>query len=712
MEDLKKRLSDLEAERDYYRLVAKRLGQKALADAQDFSQMIRDLRQREVKLQQSQEALEKNIEERTAELKESEERLNFLVKNSSDSLVILNRDGSQRFVSPAAERITGYPIAELEGRTIDTLIHPDDLAEVMAAWNEAVAHPEKTVTVQYRHIHKTDGWVFSEAIAQSFLNVPAIDGVIASVRDITERKQVEDSLKEQRWRLASIIEGTNIGTWEWNVQTGDVRINERWAQMLGYTIDELTPVNIKIWRMFCHPDDLKRSSELLEQHFAGKQPYYHDESRMKHKDGHWIWILDRGSVVTRTEDGKPLMMFGTHSDITERKLMEQQKEKFDVLNRQIQKADSLHRMAGAIAHHFNNQLGVVIGNLELALDDLRQKVVPDKSVMAAMQGARKAAEVSGLMLTYLGQTTGKSSPLNLSETIRKTLPLLQATAPKDLILTVDLPDPGPTIDANDNHIQQVLTNLATNGWEACANHGSVWLTVKTVQPTAIPATHRLPIDWQPIDPAYACVEVTDTGSGISNEDIDRLFDPFFSSKFAGRGLGLPVVLGIVKAYGGAVSVESAVGRGSTFRVFLPVSADKISPPTVKAAEPVQGEMSGTVLLVEDEEMMREVTRNMLIRLGFHCLAAKDGSEAVSLFTQHPDDVDVVLCDLSMPGMNGWETLSALRKIRPGLPVILASGHDESKVFAGDHRDPVQGFLHKPYLKALLKDVVARAMKTG
>ncbi len=198
MEDLRKRLSDLEAERDYYRLVAKRLGQKALADAQDFSQMIRDLRQREVKLQQSQEQLEKTIAERTAELVESEARLNFLVKNSSDSLVILNSDGSQRFVSPAAERITGYPIGELEGRTIDTIIHPDDLEEVMAAWNEAVAHPEKTVTVQYRHIHKTRGWVFSEAIAQSFLTEPAINGVIASVRDITERRQVEDSLKEQR----------------------------------------------------------------------------------------------------------------------------------------------------------------------------------------------------------------------------------------------------------------------------------------------------------------------------------------------------------------------------------------------------------------------------------------------------------------------------------------------------------------------------------
>ncbi len=407
--------------------------------------------------------------------------------------------------------------------------------------------------------------------------------------------------------MESIIEGTNIGTWEWNVQTGEVRVNERWARMLGYTLDELTPVSIDTWQRFCHPDDWNGSIKLLDQHFAGDQPYYHYEARMKHKDGNWIWVFDCGCVVTRTENGTPLMMFGTLSDITERKMMEAQKEKFDALNRQIQKADSLHRMAGAIAHLFNNQLGVVIGNLELATHDLRHKVTPVRSMNAAMQGARKAAEVSGLMLTYLGQTTGRTSPLNLSEITRKTLPLIQATAPKDLVLTVDLADPGPTINANDHHIQQVLTNLVTNGWEASANHGSVRLTVKTVQQTAIPATHRLPIDWQPIDPAYACLEVVDAGCGISPDDLDRLFDPFFSNKFAGRGLGLPVVLGIVKAYNGAVAVESEVGHGSTFRVFFPLSADTTCQSTITVAGPSRGEMSGMVPRVDDEEMIKSAT---------------------------------------------------------------------------------------------------------
>ena len=849
VEALEKALADLEAERDYYRLVAERLGRKALSDAQDFSRMIRDLRQREAQLHKDRAELEKTIVERTAELvtrnaelsestrrydnlvrqiphgvftlrigntgsmrfdylspvfceildidpeavrrdadlafshahpddrggldhsareatrrcapfrwegrfvirqevrwirleadpsatpagdvvwngvlsditerrrikdklKESEERLTFLVKNSSDSLVILNSDGSQRFVSPAAERMTGYPVSELEGRTLDTIIHPDDLKEVKAAWNEAVEHPEKTVTVQYRHIHKTRGWVFSEAIAQSFLAEPAINGVIASVRDITERKQVEDSLREQRWRLERIIEGTNVGTWEWNVQTGDVIVNERWAQMIGYTVAELAPVSITTWEMLCHPDDLQRSVALLEHHFSGNQPYYHNESRMKHKDGHWIWVFDSGCVVTRTGDGKPLLMFGTHSDITDRKRMEEQREKFEALNRQIHKAEGLHRMAGAIAHHFNNQLGVVMGNLELALEELPRETAPAESVAAAMQGALKAAEISGLMLTYLGQTSGRTSPLNLTEISRKTLPLIQTTAPGDLLLAADLPDPGPTVNANENQLQQILTNLATNAWEACADHGLVRITVREVRQPDLPASHRLPVDWQPTAPAYACLEVTDTGSGISDEDIDRLFDPFFSSKFSGRGLGLPVVLGIVKAYGGAVSVESEVGRGSTFRVLLPLSADTASPQTFPMDRAHPGAMSGTVLLVEDEELVRETTRKMIVHLGFACLVAKDGTEAVSMFSQHADDVDVVLCDLSMPRMNGWETVSALRRIRPGIPVVLASGHDESRVFAGDRHDPLQGFLHKPYHQALLMDALARAMKTA
>ena len=200
--------------------------------------------------------------------------------------------------------------------------------------------------------------------------------------------------------------------------------------------------------------------------------------------------------------------------------------------------------------------------------------------------------MSGLMLTYLGQSFDKHEPLDLSETCRRTLPMLQAIMSGDVVLETDLPSPGPVISANANQIQQVLTNLVTNAREAVGeSRGAIHLNVKTVSPAEIPAAHRFPLDWQPQDNAYACLEVTDAGCGIEDKDIENLFDPFFSSKFTGRGMGLAVVMGIVRAHGGVVTVESEPGRGSVFRVFLPVSGKEV------LRHPEKQGMTGIPLLV-------------------------------------------------------------------------------------------------------------------
>jgi CheY-like chemotaxis protein len=266
------------------------------------------------------------------------------------------------------------------------------------------------------------------------------------------------------------------------------------------------------------------------------------------------------------------------------------------------------------------------------------------------------------------------------------------------------------IRANLNQIQQVLTNLITNAREATEqNQGDIELIVKAVSPTDIPGTNRYPIDWQPAATNYACLEVRDTGCGIAEIALDTLFDPFYSSKSNGRGLGLPVVLGIVKAHGGAVTVASELGRGSTFRVFLPVSTDVVVRRSDISTEPSAREHGGTVLLIDDEEMIREMAATMLMRMGFKVLSAKDGVEALQIFKNHPDEVDIVLSDLSMPHMDGWETLTALRQIRPGIPAVLASGHDQSKVLVVDHAELPQVFLHKPYKKAELQAALAKAI---
>ena len=385
---------------------------------------------------------------------------------------------------------------------------------------------------------------------------------------------------------------------------------------------------------------------------------------------------------------------------------EVEKEKLEAQNRLLQKSESLGRMAGAIAHNFNNQLAAVILNLEVAMDDLPPNAGVAANLSEAIKSAHKAAAISAQMLTYLGKTNVQREPMDLSEACRRGLPLLQATLPKAAGLETDLPAPGPVISANASQIQRVLTNLLTNAWEASRDGSdAIHLTVKLVSAAAIPAVIRFPIDWQPRDPAYACLEVKDSGCGIAATEIEQLFDPFFSTKFTGRGLGLSVVLGIVREHGGAITVESEPGRGSVFRVFLPVSVDAVPSKLVPVAPVQKPAGHGTILVVEDHITLRKTVTVALQQAGFTVFAAVDGVEAVELFGQHRDEINCVLCDVTMPRMNGWETLTVLRKLAPGIPVILSSGYNDALVMEGHHPELPQAFLQKPYeLKALVNTI--------
>lgn len=286
------------------------------------------------------------------------------------------------------------------------------------------------------------------------------------------------------------------------------------------------------------------------------------------------------------------------------------------------------------------------------------------------------------------------------------MPVLQAAMPKNVTLETDLQSPGPTIKANANQIHQILSSLATNAWEATGDEsGAIGLTVKTVSPEAIDDLPRFPCNWQPEDSSYACLAVRDSGCGIADQDIENLFAPFFSTKFIGRGLGLPMVLGLVQAHRGSVTVESSPGRGSVFRVFLPMSAEKVGRQPDKRIEIAEIAGTGTVLLVDDDLIVMEISRAMLAMLGFTVLIANDGIEAVELFRRHQGEIRFVLSDVSMPRMDGWDTLTALRRIDPGIPIILTSGYSEEQVMEGAHPEKTQAFLGKPYVFAELKDAI-------
>jgi len=572
---------------------------------------------------------------------------------------------------------------------------------------------------------------FAQQLRQGHLDVSVVDGsvdelgqlsrtfsiMVGRIRELVDdleskiMQRTQQLAESERW-FRHLFENSPLGIFRTSLDGKVLLVNKDGANILGCDSPDEVINNYSNMAEQVYVDHTRRVEvvHLLQTHGEIK----HFECRWKKKNGEIIWVSINARLTTKDgteKHGGEQVIDGFVLDITKRKRAEVENAKLEILNRQLHKNQSLARMAGSIAHHFNNQLTVVIGNIGLAMEAIPGDANIAGYMAQALQGAHKAAEVSSQMLTYLGLTSCRYTQLDLSETCRQILSLLQASAPKKLMFKADLPTPGPKIEANANQMQQVVINLVTNAFEAVGNNqGVVNFCIKTVSSEDITMAHRFPTDWQPRNRTYACIEVTDTGCGIAAEVIDNLFDPFYSSKFPGRGLGLSVVWGVAMAQKGVFSVESEIGSGSTFRVFFPVSvAEDILQPPKKITKTTAIEAGGTVLLVDDEEMVRNLTKNILRGLGYTAITAKNGMEAAEILQNNPAKIHVVLLDLNMPDMNGWETLAALRRIRPDLPVVIASGHDESEVFAGDHLEHSQAFLHKPFQRADLKEALAKAM---
>lgn len=529
--------------------------------------------------------------------------------------------------------------------------------------------------------------------------------------DLADRVRAERELRESEERLSLALMGANLGMWDWNISTGEVAFNDRLTEMLDYAPEE-APRNLDEWRGLVHPDDLPLVSEAFKLHLEGGASHYEVEHRLRTHSGRWVWVLDRGKVTHRDDRGRPLRVIGTFLDMTEKKQVEAERLLLEEHKHEVWRAESLTRMAGGIAHHFNNLLGAVMGNLEMALEDL----VPGNgelrpSLLQAMNASRRAAEISQLMLSYVGKTTGKKETLDLSEAMREALRLLLTTVPKNVHLRVLLSSPGSVILGDGVHVKQMLTNLISNALEAIGDReGEITVACEDMGAGENPRERFFPPDREPGGRDWVCLSVSDNGGGLEEGTLDKIFDPFFSTKFTGRGLGLSVVLGLVRAHGGTVSVEDRPGQGATFRLYFPKCGAEV--PTAKrdgtpVADVSRGE--GLVLLVDDEPMIRHMAGVQLGRLGYDVIEAGDGAEATERFHERAKEFRFVLLDLTMPRMGGWETLAALRKERSDIPVILASGYDEAQVMHDSSPERPQAFLHKPYGLRELAAVIGTVM---
>ena len=665
----------------------------------------------------------------------------------------------------------------------------------------------------------------------------------AGVESLVELRT--EALKESEEHLELALHGADLGVWDWNVQSDDVAFNERWVTMLGYEVGEIEP-HSSSWGKLVHPEDLADVEAVLQAHLDGRRDHYEAEYRMRSKSGSWVWILDRGRVVQRDQEGRPLRVAGTHLDITdrkeaekridaanralleeqslfkkgpavifkwlrgpewsveyvsenaldvigydvqswisgeitysgivfpedlervrkevasftdlgvssfehkpyrlvrkdggiiwvadfttvwrdpdgepahylgyvlditERKRAEEQKQEAEARVRHAQKLEGLGVLAGGIAHDFNNILTGILGNADLALHELGPQAPVRRNVEEIVSASLHAAGLARQMLAYSGKGSFVVGPIDINRIVREMSDLLRAASSKKVVFRCEFGDDLPSIDGDETQIRQIVLNLVTNASEAIGDENGVIVLRTGKQSCDREFLRGSYLHEDQEEGPYIFLEVSDTGCGMDEKTKSRMFDPFFTTKFAGRGLGMAAVLGIVRGHGGAIKIDTEEGTGTTIRFLFPVVESEAG--VTEALDPRPGLQewsgSGTILVVDDDAMIRGLATRMLEHLGFEVITASDGQEAVEIFKDRAQMIACVLLDLTMPRMGGEEAFAEMRGIRADVPVILSSGYNKEVVAEEISAKGLAGFVQKPYVLETLAHVLKKVL---
>jgi PAS domain S-box-containing protein len=521
------------------------------------------------------------------------------------------------------------------------------------------------------------------------------------------RLEVEQSLRLKERRLSLAISATADAVWEWNVESGQTYYSPRWYEMLGYS-NEQFPMTFEAWKSLVHPEDFAHALQKIDTALAKHGGTgFETEFRMRNRDGSWNWILARGNVVERDAEGRPLLMSGTNTDITERKLAEDEKAKLQTDLLQAQKMESVGRLAGGVAHDFNNMLGVIIGNAELALNNISSADQAHGNLQEIVKAAERSANLIRQLLGFARKQTISPIVLDINGTVASMLKMVRRLIGENIEL---LWKPGRElwpVKADPTQIDQVLANLCVNARDAIAGVGSV--LIETGNASLDDNFCRAHPGAYPGD--YIRLTVSDDGCGMEKEVLDNLFEPFFTTKQVGRGtgLGLATVYGIVKQNNGYIEVCSQPGCGTTFHAYLPRTHVPISEeqPSQEPHKSLRG--TETVLLVEDEDSILQLSMRILEQHGYLVLTAHNPSDALELAKGYSGKIDLLLTDVIMPGMNGKEFTEKLGTFKAGFRCIFMSGYTDDVIAQHGGLDKGVHFLQKPFsiqnLAAKIREVL-------
>jgi PAS domain S-box-containing protein len=608
-------------------------------------------------------------------------------------------DGVMLDANPAYVRLFGYEhAAQLTGRSILEQIAPSHRAHIV----EMVAQRARGESPPERYLSRglrKDGSEFPFDVTTR--RVVLHDGplTIAFITDVSERDSAVAALQasEERFRTLSgaAFEGVFV-----HADGTIVLANEAGAAMYGFEPGEMIGQSVM---------DLTapESRALVVEHVrsGASDPY---EGVARRKDGSTFVAEVRGRTLVH--QGRPARV-AIIRDVTDRRRVEAEQRALAERVRQAQKLESLGLLAGGVAHDFNNILTVIANGAALAKRDPALAPETASNLDAIALATERAADLCRQMLAYTGKTALSRQAVDLSALVGEMSSMLEVSIAKRVTLARELAPGLPTILGDPTQMRQVVMNLVLNASEAIAGPAGT-VRVSTGKGTyGAEAFARSAAGGEPTPGEYVWLEVRDDGVGMDAATIAQMFDPFFTTKFVGRGLGMAAVLGIVRGHAGAIDVESAPGKGTRIRVFFPASEAEPAPNAPRAeAEPGA---HGVVLLVDDEKNVRTSTKLLLEGFGFEVVAARDGVEAIEVLRTQPARIDVALVDLTMPRMDGIETTQELRRIAPGLPVVLTSGygaaHLERPEGAPPQGDAPDAVLAKPYtarqLVAALEGVI-------
>ncbi len=636
------------------------------------------------------------------ELKASQLERNLFFNNSGDLMLIHTIKGKIRQANSAWEDILGWTPDELKTMNLGDILHPDEI-ERTSEFGRQLKLTKTQMHITNRYRSKQGEYRIIQWTSIIFRDENL---VFSSGRDETERFEAEQELQRIRDRLDLAIKSGTIGLWEFNLKKKSLFFNSNLSEIIGS--DFIDNADEK-WSNYIHHDDLPSSVKAMNDLIKGRKEYYIDEYRLKMPDGNYKWFFSRGKTVEYNSRGKPLRIAGSITDITEQKEAERQRLALEHQMLQAQKLESLGLLAGGIAHDFNNLLTGILGNADMLLYELPDHLPTQQKLLDIKKAAKKASELTKQMLAYSGRSTFSTEIIDVNLLVQEMSSLLDISISKKVKIVYNLTNELPCITGDTTQLSQIVMNLILNASESIENNGEIKITsyIKECESDEI---ESLTIKQEMNPGKYVILDISDTGCGIPQDKLKKIFDPFYTTKFTGRGLGLAAVSGIIRSHNAGLNVTSSLDEGTTFRIYLPVS--DIQPLNQRVEEEKFIDLRNkltTVLIADDESYIRSLTSKMLKTVGFDILMAENGIDAIEKFKNNISKIGCIILDLTMPEMDGHEALIELRKIDNKIPIIISSGYSEVDINLQFKGENISGFLQKPYLLDDLLKVIDKAI---